>query len=421
MSNTVKVQPDLKFVQELQKVGGESLKKCYQCATCSVVCPLSPDDSPYPRKEMVWAQWGLKDRLLNDIDIWLCHNCGTCSDLCPRGAKPGDLLGALRNMAYRRLAKPAIIGKWMSSSAFMPLLMLIPALIYGIIWFIRAEALGSWFPRFVAHGHELEVSASGQIIYGGLFPGDYFIDPIFGAAALFVAFGFFTGITSLLNSFKDMPKTYVLGRKKEPGFICCLIETLKYEVLRNSQLQDCGNEPQEKTRFQGHLLVMYGFIALFIVTSFVAVGHWFGAFFLEHLLGLNDPITKLIAFAGATPMPLWSPVKLLANAGAAALLLGLVFLTLRRASLDKEKQGSSWYDWYLLTVIWVVGLTGVLSEFFRLANFETLAYPTYYLHLISVFMLIAYLPWSKLGHLVYRTVALAYARKIGRIPMTPES
>ena len=40
-----------------------------------------------------------------------------------------------------------------------------------------------------------------------------------------------------------------------------------------------------------------------------------------------------------------------------------------------------------------------------------------YVHLIAVFMMLAYLPWSKLGHLVYRTVALSYAKKIGRIPM----
>jgi len=85
MSSPVRIQPDPSFVRELQASGGESVKKCYQCATCSVACPLSPSENPYPRKEMVWAQWGLKDKLMSDIDVWLCHNCGTCSDLCPRG------------------------------------------------------------------------------------------------------------------------------------------------------------------------------------------------------------------------------------------------------------------------------------------------------------------------------------------------
>ncbi|NLY41654.1 MAG: heterodisulfide reductase subunit E, partial [Desulfovibrionales bacterium] len=138
MSKTTKIEPSLQFVHELQEVGGVDLKNCYQCATCSVVCPMSPAENPYPRKEMIWAQWGLQDKLTNDIDIWLCHNCGTCSELCPRGAKPADLMGAMRNMAYRKLVPPTIIGTWMSSPKYLPILAGIPAGIWAIIWMIRA-------------------------------------------------------------------------------------------------------------------------------------------------------------------------------------------------------------------------------------------------------------------------------------------
>jgi quinone-modifying oxidoreductase, subunit QmoC len=116
-------------------------------------------------------------------------------------------------------------------------------------------------------------------------------------------------------------------------------------------------------------------------------------------------------------MPLWSPVKILANVGAILLVVGLVFLTKRRLSLDESEQTSSYYDWYLLGVIWAVGITGIASQLLRLANIPAMAYFIYYLHLVTVFMLIAYLPWSKLGHLVYRTVALAYARHTGRLPL----
>ena len=42
MSDRYVVEPDLAFIKELGELGGDSLKKCFQCATCSVACPISP-------------------------------------------------------------------------------------------------------------------------------------------------------------------------------------------------------------------------------------------------------------------------------------------------------------------------------------------------------------------------------------------
>ncbi len=396
MSEAVKIKPDLQFVKELQSVGGETLKKCYQCATCSVACPLSPAENPFPRKEMVWAQWGMKDRLVNDIDVWLCHNCQTCSDLCPRGARPGDLLAAIRNMTYRKLVKPTAIGEWMSSPKYLPILMGIPAALYLLIWIIRAGILGSFFP--------LE---DGHVVFGHLFPGDFTIDPIFGLVFLFVAYSFYKGCSTMWSSFKTLPETFVVGeRKGKTPILQCIVDVVKDEIATHVKWNDCGNNNTE--RYVGHLSLMYGFVALLIVTSVVAVAHWGGKLF--HFL---EPI-------GHTPMSLINPVKLLANVGAILLLVGLTYLTRRRVNADPSKSASSYYDWYLLGVIWSVALTGIGSEIFRLANVPQIAYPVYYLHLISVFMLIGYLPWSKLGHLVYRTTALVYARHSGRVPLKTE-
>ncbi|MEG6504454.1 quinone-interacting membrane-bound oxidoreductase complex subunit QmoC [Nitratidesulfovibrio sp. 1201_IL3209] len=383
MAQPVRIQPDLEFVKELQAVGGESLKKCYQCATCSVACPISPTNNPYPRKEMVWASWGLKDKLLTDVDIWLCHNCGTCSDLCPRGAKPGDLLAALRNMTYARLTQPSIVGKWLSSPQYLPILIAIPAILWAVVWMIMAGVNGSVFPE-------------GEIVYGKLFPGDFTIDPIF-ILTFFTAVGIlWKGTKNLLASFQPEGRTMMLGKTKH--WTLHLIDVILEEVVTHSKFKDCGADKSD--RKVGHMTLMYAFVILAIVTGVVAVGHWGG---------------KVIpAIEIHTPMPLTFPVKILANIGAVMLLVGLAILTVRRKALDPRKTGSSYYDWYLLGVIWVVAVTGVLCELLRLAGIAPVAYSMYYLHLVAVWMLFAYLPWSKLGHLVYRTAALTYVRAMGR-------
>ena len=42
------------------------------------------------------------------------------------------------------------------------------------------------------------------------------------------------------------------------------------------------------------------------------------------------------------------------------------------------------------------------------------AYMIYFLHLVFVFYIIAYLPFSKLAHLLYRSTAIIHAKNVGR-------
>jgi Fe-S oxidoreductase len=85
--------PDTGFIAALVERVGDSFKRCYQCGTCSVVCPFAFSGVQLPRKEMLLAQWGLKDELFDDPNLWICTTCGNCARLCPREV---DIPGTIR-------------------------------------------------------------------------------------------------------------------------------------------------------------------------------------------------------------------------------------------------------------------------------------------------------------------------------------
>src|SRR5574337_1259913 len=133
MSDVTVIKPDLQFVNEIIKGGCESLKKCYQCATCSVVCNVTPEDNPFPRKEMVFAQWGQKDKLLASPDVWLCHQCSDCTAYCPRGAKPGEVLNAIRKQSIKEVAMVPFFAKIATDPKLFWLLFAIPMVLFYVI------------------------------------------------------------------------------------------------------------------------------------------------------------------------------------------------------------------------------------------------------------------------------------------------
>ena len=80
--------------------GGEQIKVCYSCGTCTAGCPVSDVDSRYsPRKIIRQVLLGQREAVLSSPLLWYCETCYACTAYCPQNVKFGDVMRALREMA----------------------------------------------------------------------------------------------------------------------------------------------------------------------------------------------------------------------------------------------------------------------------------------------------------------------------------
>lgn len=373
MAEPLLVQPDLDFIKSVKSSGGDTLKKCYQCATCSVVCNLSPESTPFPRKEMLWASWGLKDRLLSDPDVWLCHQCNDCTAHCPRGARPGDVLAAVRNYLFQNYSYPAFMGKALADPKALLWLLFLPA----ILLFVFIMTIHNWSFSFFQDP---------EVLYHEFFPHNY-LEPLFMAGnALVFAFAAI-GLIKFWNGLKSA------AGNSGPGFIAAVIKT-GLTILFHRKFYDCS---AAKSRASGHLLLFSGFVGAMITTALVIV---FTIFF---------PLIH-------SPINLPNPIKVLGVLSGLAMIFGWFILYVRAFSskTDKAVEKRSYADSLFLNMIFFVALTGMLTFIFRLIGNPVIAYTTYYIHLVVVFFLLWYAPYYKFAHMFYRTLALIWAESHSR-------
>ena len=388
MTEKYLAQPDLGFIAQMRGLGGETLKKCYQCATCSVACPIAPENSPFPRKEMIAASWGLKDRLIKSADIWLCHQCGDCTDLCPRGAAPGDVLSAIRSVAITEYAQPKFLADAVNDPKKLPLLIGIPAIWFALLALITVYGKATMTSIFNVFGISWSHAHEGaeHVIAQADFFSTWFVDMTFVPIATAVVVIF---ILSLKRFLTDIHENAVLEGKTSrtsldyKEFFQALVRVIP-TVLKHDKFNECESN---KDRATPHMMVLYSFIGLFIVTSI--------GFVLLYIAQMPGPYSQL------------SPMKWLANISGVALVIGSGLMIKNR--LDKKEQKTYYKDWFILGVVFSLGLTGMLTEMARLAHLAYVSYFFYFLHLIAIFNLFAFLPFSKMAHLVYRLTAMAYA------------
>lgn len=305
MADTFFVEPDLNFIKDIIKLGGIDLKKCFQCATCSVACSISPETKPFPRKEMLAASWGLKDKLIGNGDIWLCHSCSDCSDLCPRGAKPSDVFSAVRAATISEYAKPKVISNALNDPKKLPILLGIPAIIF--------LTLGLFFKMIGINW--LNFSPTGEHLWQADFISNYLVDLVMVPTFFASIIVFFFSIKRFLS---DIHSNALLENKTHkdtieyPGFIKAFINILP-KIIKHKNFNECSDS---RNRLTPHMMILFSFIALFIVTQCFFAAEW--------IFHIEGPYSQI------------NPVKWLGNIAGVTMLVGAFFLIKNR--LEKDNQ-----------------------------------------------------------------------------------
>jgi quinone-modifying oxidoreductase subunit QmoC len=349
------------LIRDVMEAGGGDLKKCFQCGTCSSVCDMSNEALTFPRKQMVMAQWGMRDALLKDAGVWVCHDCGDCTAHCPREVNPSRVMSAIRQQGIRRHAFPSFMGM-LAVKPSTSILLLIPAAILALIAMAPLhleEGLPSWLAA-VPHPQLLLLLTAVTALMLCIFAVE-----ISRFARALRAGGAEGSIWSALG-----PTLNEIGGHGREA----MAHTVDYVIRRlnpktGTKAEYVSGCQEEKRRYVAHMLVMV-LIAL--------------------------PIVEI-------PLPVLDPVRILANLCGLAGVTIMIFNRLR----PKVRATSTSFDWLLLASLESIFLTGLLLEIVRPLSIEPLRYGLYFAHLTFIFALLLYAPYSKLAHALYRTVAMA--------------
>jgi quinone-modifying oxidoreductase, subunit QmoC len=363
MASAITISPSRAFREEFVRRGGSDAARCFQCATCSGVCDLATPEMVFPRRQMLWAQWGLADRLLADPAIWLCHQCNDCTARCPRDARPGDAIQVMRSLAIEEVGAPRFMARLVGrAGATWPLLLGLPVLLWVI--YIRAVN-GFAVPRL-------------PLVYGDVVP-VWMIYSVFLPAA---AFAFAAATVGARRCWAAWGR----GASRK-GSLLQGLGAVALDILGHRRFQTCG---AARPRRAGHFLLLWGFAGALATTTVLGIA--------MDVFGMKTPLGQL------------HPIKLLGNVSAILLAAGMIWLLANR-TLDPAGTGRSRaFDNFFAALVALVIFSGVGAEVGRLVLPAPPALALYVLHLGMVLSLFLTFPFSKFAHALYRTLAMAHER-----------
>jgi ferredoxin len=369
MASTTTIKPDREFIRDAIGCGGE-FKKCYQCATCAAVCSLSTEETLFPRRQLLLAQWGQKDELLSDPGPWLCFYCGDCSKVCPRQAHPGETMMALRRYLTTCYDWTGLSRLMYRSAAWeLGILALVAALI-GLLFTLPSNF------GFGLLGH------SGSQVWATVMLDKF--APVhvvhFGDTVLALLLSLF-----LLTNAARM--WWHLTRGKHIPFRSYVSQFPRFvmQIATQSRWKECQDREAMKNWIR-HLLLVTGYATMF--TLVVLFLPWF-----------------------QVPDSGFRWTEILGYYATVVLITTTVWIIVDRVRKNSPMhQFSHLSDWLFPILLLLTAVSGIMVNALRTMNLPMATYVTYMVHLmIAVPMLVVEVPFGKWAHLLYRPLAIYVA------------
>ncbi len=373
-----KVNPEI--IKDIKKYGALEITSCFNCGTCTAICPLSKEDSAFPRKLIRYANLGMKDKLLASKEMWMCYYCGECSKTCPREAKPAAFMAAARRYAIAKADITGLTGLLYKWPVLNFLIMTIVAFLLGMFMY----------------GQRVEHRDGHKIIEVFNIPFSFIHD--LGLGVILVAvFVFFVG--GLITFFRSLEGKVIVAsflKKDKKGITLKAVkEAFKIvvdEMLVFKRFKECDAEAQSGNKFLLpsflHSCTAWGFMGLF------------GATILDFLF--KDP--QLL-------VSLWYPPRLLGTISGIFLIYGTTGIIIKRLLKNEVPYSNSTFsDWWFILVLWFIGVTGFILEVLVYLPKGSISQKSadvlFVIHVAPAMELVVMAAFTKLAHVVYRPLAL---------------
>lgn len=360
---------DTNFLLELKQYGDVNIESCFNCGNCTAICPLSTDETPFPRNNIRMVQVGLQERVLESLDPWLCYYCGECSETCPRQAEPGEAQMTMRRWLTAQYDWTGLAGKFYTSKYWeIGSILLVSTLVVLLVILLHGPV--------VTDQVELNTFAPVHLVE--------LVDWIMLAGLSFFL---------LSNVFRMYIFTLRRGTNVQIPFSLYITEAweLVYNAATQIRWAKCDEEDEvsfwEQSSWRNHIILVLGYVTMFVLV--VVFLKWFQ----------TDNI-----------YPIWHPQRWIGYLSFVALIFGSSIAIWGRIKKDNEMHRYSHLsDWIFPILLFLTALTGILVNVFRYMGLPLATYYIYAIHLsILTPMLVLEVPFGKWSHLAYRPFAIYF-------------